>query len=121
LLRDFELDRSASLSLNDRRAVAQPAADAQIIDLQTDEVAPPQFAVDRQIEHRKFAPARLDLKAGPDIPNFLWLEGALLAYEASLVPGRLMMVSLLTDGLGHGRDLRVRPLPPQRPAPSWAE
>jgi hypothetical protein len=87
LLRDFELDGSAGLSLDDRCAVAQPAADAQIVDLQTDEIAAPQFAVDRQVEHCEVAFARLDLKADPDIPHFLGLEWALLAYEASLVPG----------------------------------
>src|SRR5664279_4187455 len=49
LLREFESDRSAGLFLDDRCAVAQSAADAQIIDLQTDEVASPEFAVDRQV------------------------------------------------------------------------
>jgi hypothetical protein len=67
LLREFELDRPAGLLLNDRRAVARPAAEAQIVDLQTDEVAP----------------ARVDLKPGPDIPNFLWLQGALPPDEST--------------------------------------
>ena len=40
-LRDFELDRSAGLFLDYRCAVAQPAADAQIVDLQTDKIAAP--------------------------------------------------------------------------------
>jgi hypothetical protein len=39
LLREFELDRPAGLLLDDRRAVAQSPSDAQIVDLQADEVA----------------------------------------------------------------------------------
>ena len=75
LLRQFELDRPAGLLLDDRCAVAQSAADAHIVDLQTDEVAPPQFAVDRQVEHREVPFARLDLKAGPDIQTSFGLRG----------------------------------------------
>src|SRR5450631_671856 len=85
LLREFELDRPAGLRLDDRCAVAQPAAHAQIVDLQTDEVAPPQFAVDRQVEHCEVAPARVDLKPGPDIPDFLRFEGTLLTNESAFV------------------------------------
>jgi hypothetical protein len=58
-----------------RVAASQSAADAQIVYLQTDEVASPQFAVDRQVEHGEVTPTRFDLKPGPDIPYFLGLEG----------------------------------------------
>jgi hypothetical protein len=95
LLREFELDRPAGLLLDDCRTVAQSPADAQIIDLQTDEVAPSQFAVDRQVEHCEVAPARVDLKPSPDIPDFLWFEGALLTNESAFVPGRLSLVLFL--------------------------
>jgi hypothetical protein len=54
-----------------RRTVAKPPADAQIVDPQTDQVAAPQLAVDRQVEHREVAFTRFDLKPGPDIPDFL--------------------------------------------------
>jgi hypothetical protein len=109
LLREFELDRPAGLFLNDRRAVAQSAADAQIVDLQTDEVAPPQFAVDRQVEHCEVAPARVDLKPGPDIPDFLRFEGTLLTNESAFVPGRLSLVLFQDECLGHGLSLLSDP------------
>ena len=102
LLREFELDRPAGLLLDDRRAVAQSPADAQIVDLQTDEVAAAQFAIYCQVEHREVAFARFDLKPGPDIPDFLRLEGTFLADKAPLVPWRLPLVLLLGVGLGHG-------------------
>ena len=105
--------------LNDRRAVAQLAANAYIVDLQADEVAASKFAVNRQIEHYEIAPARIDLKESADISDFLWFKRALLSNESSLVPRWLLMVSLLVEGFGHGRDLLVRPLPPHRPALSW--
>jgi len=104
LLRQFELDRPA-VFLNDRCAVAQPAADAQIVDLQTDEVAPPQFAVDRQVEHCEVTPARVDLKPGSYVSDFLWLEWAFLTDQSSFIPGRSLMILLLDDGLGHGSNL----------------
>jgi hypothetical protein len=110
------LDRPAGLPLNDRCALPQSAADAQIVDLQADKVTPPQFAVDRQVEHCEVSLARLDLKASADIPDFLRLEGAFLTHEPSLVPRRLPMVLLLGVVLGHGSNLPFQPLPPQLPA-----
>src|SRR5215472_2351239 len=50
LLGDLELHRTARLFLNDGRAVADPAADADIVDLQPHEIAAPEFAVDREVE-----------------------------------------------------------------------
>lgn len=50
LLGDFELHRSARLFLNDGRAVTDPTADADIVDLQPHEIAAPEFAVDRKVE-----------------------------------------------------------------------
>lgn len=99
MLRELELDRPAGLFLDDRRAVAQSAADAQIVDLQAGEIAASQFAVDRQVEHCEIAPTRLYLKAGPDIPDFLRLEGAFLTDEAPFVPRRLPLVLVLVWGL----------------------
>jgi hypothetical protein len=81
-----------------------------------DEVAPPQFAIDRQVEHCEVAPARVDLKPGPDIPHFLWLEGTFLTNEAPFVPRPLPLVLLLCVGLGHGITLPYPTTP--SPAPS---
>jgi hypothetical protein len=61
LLGDLELHRPASFLLNDSRAIPNSPADEHVIDPQPDEVAAPELAVDRQIEHRKIALALLHL------------------------------------------------------------
>src|ERR1700758_3521760 len=57
LLGDLELHSPARFLLNDGRAVADPAADADTLDLQPHEIAAPEFAVDSirvrlQVERR---------------------------------------------------------------------
>jgi DNA-binding transcriptional LysR family regulator len=63
----------------------------RIVDLQTDEVAPPRFAVDRRVEHCEAPSACVDLNPGPDIRRFLWFEGAFLPDRTSLAPRSLQM------------------------------
>ncbi len=92
------------------------AAYAQVVGLQTDEVTSPQFAVDRQVEHCEVALARIDLKSGPDIPDFLWFEQAFLTDESPFIPVRMQTVLLSDVGLGRGSNLPIQPLPPQLPA-----
>jgi hypothetical protein len=74
-------------------------------------VAPSQFAVDRQVEHCEVAPARVNLKPGPDIPDFLRFEGTLLTNESTFVPGRLSLVLFQDECLGHGLSLLSDSLP----------
>jgi hypothetical protein len=50
LLGDLELHRPTRLLLNDGRAVTDPTADADIVNLQPHEIAAPKFAVDREVE-----------------------------------------------------------------------
>src|ERR1700732_4505281 len=50
LLRDFELDRSPCLFLDHGATVPHPAAGAYVVDLQTDEIAASELAVDRAVE-----------------------------------------------------------------------
>ena len=47
---DFELNGSLGLALDDRDALAHPVGYSEIGDLQTDQIAPTQLTVDRQIE-----------------------------------------------------------------------
>jgi hypothetical protein len=61
LLRDLELHRPAGLLLDYRRSIANSPAGEHIIDPQPDEVAAPELAVYRQIEHREIALAPLQL------------------------------------------------------------
>jgi hypothetical protein len=50
LLGNLELHRPARLLLNDRRAITDPTTDADIVDLQPNEIATPEFAVNREVE-----------------------------------------------------------------------
>jgi hypothetical protein len=59
LLGDFELNRSACLLLDYRRSIANPPTRAHVVDLEPNEVAAPQFAVNGQIEHREITFAAL--------------------------------------------------------------
>jgi hypothetical protein len=87
LLGDLELHRPAGLFLDHRRAIANSPAGGHVIDPQPNEVAAPELAVDGQIEHRKIALAPLHLEANTDGPDIPWLQRALLADQAPLVPG----------------------------------
>ena len=86
LLGDLELHRPASLLLNDGRAIANSPASEYVIDPQPNEIAAPELAVDRQIEHRKIASATLHLQPYSNCPDILRLQRALLADQASPVP-----------------------------------
>src|SRR5215472_6591707 len=66
LLGDLELHRPAGLLLNDGRAVTDPAANADIVDLQPHEIAAPEFAVDREVEQGEVAGSALHLEPNPD-------------------------------------------------------
>jgi len=50
LLGDFELDRSPCLFLNHSATFSHPSAGPYVVDLQADEIAAPEFAVDREVE-----------------------------------------------------------------------
>ena len=50
LLHDFELDRSPCLFLDHGATVSHPAAGAYVVDLQADEIATSELAVDREVE-----------------------------------------------------------------------
>src|SRR5215813_1664996 len=73
LLGDLELHRPARLLLNDGRAVTDPTANADIVDLQPHEITAPEFAVDREVEQGEVAGSALHLEPDPDRPHVLRL------------------------------------------------
>src|ERR1700704_2567685 len=75
--------RPAGLFLDHRPPIAHPAAGAHVIDLQRDEIAAAQLAVDREVEQGEIALATLKLKPDPDRPDLLRLERAFLADQAT--------------------------------------
>jgi hypothetical protein len=90
LFSDFELDRSAGFPLDYRGAVPDSAPDAHVADLEPNEVTAPQLAVEGQIEQSEIASTLFELRPDADRPDLLWLQRALLADKAALVPGGAM-------------------------------
>jgi hypothetical protein len=86
-LHDFELDRSPCLFLDHGATVSHPAAGAYVVDLQANQIATSEFAVDREVEQGKTSFLALQLKPNPNSPDIFRLERALLADQAALVPG----------------------------------
>jgi hypothetical protein len=111
LLGDLKLNRSPGLLLDHRRSIANFPAGEYVVDPQPHEVAASELAVDGQIEHRKIALAALQLQADTNCPDALWLQRALLAGHATLVPGVTLPRGYRLFG-GRGRLRRGRPLPP---------
>jgi hypothetical protein len=85
--RQFELDRSLRLALNDHGARQNLVAMGYIPHMKADQVAASQLAVDGQIEQGQVANRMVVLQVDTDRPDILGLEGWLLADQLALVPG----------------------------------
>ena len=77
--RDLELHRTLRLVLHDHGASRHLVAVADVPDLQADQVAAAEFAVDSKIEECQFAHPVLHLKSNLERPDVLELERRLLA------------------------------------------
>jgi hypothetical protein len=75
LLGNLELHRPASLLLNDSSAIANSPAGEHVIDPQPHEIAAPELAVDRQIEHRKIASATFYLQPYSNVQTSFGFSG----------------------------------------------
>jgi hypothetical protein len=69
----------AGLALRDRHALADDAANQEVRDLETDQIAPAEFAVDRQIEESEIAAIAGKLEPDADGPDMLGQEGGVFA------------------------------------------
>ena len=87
LLSHLELDRPVGFLLNNSSTVANVLSHAYVGDSESHKVAAAQLAIDREIEQGEVAAMVFELEPDPDRPDLLWLERALLADEAPLVPG----------------------------------
>jgi len=71
LFGSFELNRPAGLFLNDGCAVSNPAAGANIVDLQSDEITASELASNGEIEQREVTRSLLELEPPPELPRHL--------------------------------------------------
>jgi len=105
-LRDLELHWALGLVLHDDGACRHLVAMTDIPDLERDEIAAAQLAVDAQVEEREFAHPALHLEADAQRPDVLELERCLLPDDPPLfqgsrevaVPAVPMMVSHRVEG-----------------------
>ena len=88
VLRNLELDRPLGLALDNRHAFADPITNHKISDIQTNEVAASQLAIDRKIEECQVPEIAREFKPGADGPNLLREKRAFLTDKAPLVPRR---------------------------------
>jgi hypothetical protein len=80
------LDRLLRFLLDGGRAVPGGTIHHQLADLQPDQIAAAELAVDGQIEHRQVTDPLLALEMETDGPDLLGLEGRLGPNKTSLVP-----------------------------------
>jgi hypothetical protein len=57
-----------------------------VLDSQGNDITPAEFAIDRQIEHRKIASSSFQLQLAPDRPNVLWAQRGFCSTQFSFVP-----------------------------------
>ena len=106
LLCQLKPDGPTGLLLPYRRAIDRIPARRNVLDPKCDDIAAPQLAVDREIEHRQVARPPVHLQSGTDRPNMFWPQRRLLADELSLVPG------LASRRRGHRLRFRFHGHPP---------
>ncbi len=87
LVGEFEPHRSARLSLANRRTIERIAVRCHVIDADGDNVTAAQLAVDRQVEQRKIARARLYLELGPIDQTWLGRSGGFAPTSFPLFQG----------------------------------
>ena len=85
-LRDLELHWELRLVLHDDRACRYLISMAYVSNLEGDEVASTQLAVDTQVKECEFTHSTLHLEAHPQRPDVFHLEGRLLPDDLALVP-----------------------------------
>jgi hypothetical protein len=71
LFRQFKPHRPPSLFLANGRPIDGISIRSDILDLQSDEIAASQLAVDGKIEYRQITRPLLNLEFGPDSPDML--------------------------------------------------
>jgi hypothetical protein len=77
------------------------ATSVKIGDLQSDEVATSQFAIDRQIEHRQVPEVASQFEPGANGPDLLWKQWTFLTNQSALVPGRALLLECGELNFGH--------------------
>lgn len=86
LFGQLEPDGMSSFSLTDGGAINGDPIRSHILDLEADDIAASELAVDGKIEHGKIACSALDLQLGPDRPDVLRPQRRFGAEQFALIP-----------------------------------
>ena len=89
-LGQLEANRTTGLALPDVGAVNRVAVGCHVVDAESDEIAPAQLAIDREIEERQVSHAPLQLQSGTDGPDMADPQWRLRASELTLGAGPLV-------------------------------
>jgi hypothetical protein len=81
-----EMHRTLGLVLHHNGTCRHQVAVTYVPDLERDEIAAAQLAVDAQVEQRKFSHPALHLETNAQSPDVPELEGCLLPDDLALVP-----------------------------------
>jgi hypothetical protein len=103
LLGELEAYRATGLPLPHGSTVGGVAVRSDVIDLDGDDIAAAQLAVDRQVEHREVTCSSLDVEPRSDRPNVLRPERGLCADQLALVPGNTRRLRGKISRFGHGQ------------------
>ena len=101
VFRDLELDWSLCLALDDRDTIADTAPNHEFGDLQPDEIAATQLAVDREVEQGEVPEIPRQFEAGAHRPYLLWEQRAFLARKPPFVPRAAFRFDSGKLDLGH--------------------
>ena len=97
--------------LHDDRSCTDPLAVTEISDLQLEQIAGPQLAVDTEIEQRQFPLSAKNLKPDADSPNFPVFQRGFLTNKFALVPRPLNTLNFNSSIAGSSRLEEPQPDP----------
>ena len=103
LFSQFKPDRLSGFPLPDRCPIDSVSVWGDVFDLQFDDIAAAEFAIDGQIEHREIAGSSLGLKLAPYRPDVLWPEGRFCPVTSPCSKARVLLVT--------GKSSLARPWP----------
>jgi hypothetical protein len=86
-LSQLELYRPLRFPLHDHCSGPNLVAVGDVPNVQIDEIAAPELAVDCEVEHGQVSNLVRILELNPDGPNVLRLQGWLLSNQLALIPG----------------------------------
>jgi len=90
MLGNFELYRALGLALNHRHTFADPVSCDKIGHFQSDEIATPQLAVEREIKQRQVPEIARKFEPGTNGPDLLRQQRTLLPDKPASIPSLLL-------------------------------